>query len=124
MGCNACNSVYRAPPPVSAGGPSKMASEGRKRVRNVDCKTAASMRLALGAQAGRRPAGHAAPPMSTPAADARVGGRGESQAPPAGARCHPRHHGIDASAEARRPYVVLANPVLSTSHLSALEAHV
>jgi DEAD/DEAH box helicase domain-containing protein len=40
MDCNACHSVYRVPPPVSAGGSSKMASEGRKRVRNVSEKRA------------------------------------------------------------------------------------
>ena len=35
MGYRACNSLYGAPAPLSAGGSSKMASAVRKRVRNV-----------------------------------------------------------------------------------------
>src|SRR2546430_6735889 len=41
MGYRACNSLYVAPAPLSAGGSSKMASKVRNRVRNVRCNALA-----------------------------------------------------------------------------------
>ena len=48
MGYRACNSLYVAPAPLSAGGASKMASKVRNRVRNV--RYDASMTQPLGAR--------------------------------------------------------------------------
>ena len=56
MGYRACNSLYGAPAPLSAGGSSKMASKVRNRVRNVRPKLAALRRGGRLPQASVSPA--------------------------------------------------------------------
>jgi len=47
MGCSIRNSLYIAPTPLSAGGSSKIASEGQKRVRNGHPNTLPKVVVAL-----------------------------------------------------------------------------